>query len=284
MQYRIGEFSRITGLSIKALRLYHDEGLLTPDYIDEDSGYRYYSEEKISTGFLISRLRELGFSLKEVGAVLSGFHREEGFSSVSHIFEKGLQESKMLIRKAKERERMLRSFIREELDAETNMPAEKQNKIEEVEYITPGPWEIISHRFSGRYIDVGQHFGRLYRLAGRHALGPAGSFYYDTEYKEEDADIECFIILKKKIQLKDPSYATVRTIPEFRAISLIHHGAYDRLGRSYERIFHHVQEHNEKYTIPTGELYLKGPGIFFRGNPERYRTRIFLPLDKSLAV
>lgn len=45
--YTIGEFSRITGLTVKALRLYHETGLLVPFTVDEDSKYRYYSRENI---------------------------------------------------------------------------------------------------------------------------------------------------------------------------------------------------------------------------------------------
>ncbi|HEX2954886.1 MAG TPA: MerR family DNA-binding transcriptional regulator, partial [Bacillota bacterium] len=44
MKYQIGDFSKITRLSVKTLRFYHEEGLLCPDFIDPDSGYRYYDE------------------------------------------------------------------------------------------------------------------------------------------------------------------------------------------------------------------------------------------------
>jgi len=41
--FSIGEFSRITGLSIKALRLYHEKGILVPGRVDDATGYRYYN-------------------------------------------------------------------------------------------------------------------------------------------------------------------------------------------------------------------------------------------------
>ena len=44
---KIGEFSKITGISIYMLRNYDKIGLLIPKYIDGDSGYRYYGEEQI---------------------------------------------------------------------------------------------------------------------------------------------------------------------------------------------------------------------------------------------
>lgn len=44
--YSIGEVSKIKGITIKALRYYHKMGILEPSYIDESSGYRYYSIEQ----------------------------------------------------------------------------------------------------------------------------------------------------------------------------------------------------------------------------------------------
>ena len=66
----IGEFSRRTRLSVKALRLYHRIGLLRPSLIDEDSGYRRYRVEQVRTGQLIGLLRGAELSLEEIRLVL----------------------------------------------------------------------------------------------------------------------------------------------------------------------------------------------------------------------
>jgi DNA-binding transcriptional MerR regulator len=68
--YSIGEFSKITGLTVKALRFYHDEGVLTPSCVDRETGYRYYGPEKIETARIIARLRRLDFSLAEIAELL----------------------------------------------------------------------------------------------------------------------------------------------------------------------------------------------------------------------
>ena len=46
---KIGDFSALFGISIKTVRFYEEEGLITPDYIDIYSGYRYYDENKIDS-------------------------------------------------------------------------------------------------------------------------------------------------------------------------------------------------------------------------------------------
>ena len=64
--YRIGEFSKITNLSIRTLRFYNDIGLLVPEEVDIFTNYRYYGEENIKQVRLIEELKNVGFSLEEI--------------------------------------------------------------------------------------------------------------------------------------------------------------------------------------------------------------------------
>ncbi|MGN6414296.1 MerR family transcriptional regulator [Flexivirga sp.] len=65
-----GDFSRATGLSPKALRLYADSGLLLPQRIDERNGYRYYGAEQLARAQRITLLRRAGAPLSIVEAVV----------------------------------------------------------------------------------------------------------------------------------------------------------------------------------------------------------------------
>jgi DNA-binding transcriptional MerR regulator len=66
----IGDFSRMTFLSVKTLRHYHEVGILRPAEIDPDSGYRRYELAQVPTAQVIRRLRELGMSLEDVRVVI----------------------------------------------------------------------------------------------------------------------------------------------------------------------------------------------------------------------
>lgn len=66
----IGDFSRMTFLSVKALRHYHEVGLLSPADIDPETGYRRYEAAQVPTAQVIRRLRELGMSLDDVRGVI----------------------------------------------------------------------------------------------------------------------------------------------------------------------------------------------------------------------
>src|ERR687885_595633 len=66
----IGDFSRMTYLSVKALRHYHDIGVLEPAEIDASSGYRFYAPSQVGVAQMIRRLRDLGLPLDDVRAIV----------------------------------------------------------------------------------------------------------------------------------------------------------------------------------------------------------------------
>jgi len=70
-QLSIGAFARLTHLSVKTLRYYHDVGLLAPAVVDPDSGYRYYRPGQAHSAQLVRRFRDLGLPVADVKAVLA---------------------------------------------------------------------------------------------------------------------------------------------------------------------------------------------------------------------
>lgn len=69
-QLSIGEFSKESRLSPKALRLYDELGLLPPAFVDPDNGYRYYDPHQLESARQISRLRQLEVPLAQISALL----------------------------------------------------------------------------------------------------------------------------------------------------------------------------------------------------------------------
>ena len=67
----VGDFSRITHLSVKTLRHYHEVGLLAPAAVNPGTGYRYYSADQVPAAQVIRRLRDLEMPVGEVKAVLA---------------------------------------------------------------------------------------------------------------------------------------------------------------------------------------------------------------------
>lgn len=67
----IGDFSRMTYLGVKALRNYHDLGLLVPSEVDAATGYRYYDRSQVAIGQVVRRFRDLGMPLEHIKEVLN---------------------------------------------------------------------------------------------------------------------------------------------------------------------------------------------------------------------
>jgi DNA-binding transcriptional MerR regulator len=263
MKFNIGEFSKITSLSIKSLRLYHEKEILVPAEVNEFTGYRYYSEADHDRAKSIKILKDYEFSLAEIKEILDGCDEEEEIIEQLH---KKLGEIEGKIEQYKEISRSLESLINYE--RENKMKPEEQFKVEEKEVET---MLIAGYRMKGRYDQVGEGFKILGREMGRHINGKAMNLYYDGEYKEEDADYEpCFPVRKGSSTDK----ISVRELPGGKCVSLIHKGPYKTLTESYKILYGYVNDKGLKIKLPTREVYLKGPGMIFKGNPNNYLTEI----------
>jgi len=266
--FSIGEFSKVTGLSVKTLRFYHEQGILVPSSVDDTSGYRFYDDSKIEKARVIVQLRAMEFSLEDIGAVLGECTDE---ADVLNYLERQKDVLQQRIREDKDIVRSLSEIIAREREARQIL----EHCSFAVEERTLDEMLIAGLRMKGRYSDCGTGFARLGKAVGRYICGKSLCLYYDGEFREDDADYEACFPIRKEVQVPGVS---VRRLPGGRCLTLLHKGPYPALGRSYARILAHVREKALNVLLPTREVYLKGPGIIFRGNPKKYLTEIQLPL------
>ncbi|HEY3374489.1 MAG TPA: MerR family transcriptional regulator [Candidatus Aquicultor sp.] len=268
--YSIGEFSRISGLSIKALRLYHERELLVPHKVDEASGYRYYDGANIERARIIQHLKGMEFSLTDIVEILEGasddadaikFLKDKRAEIVSKISnqKKIVADLDMIISKEEEAIMALNDagFEIEERMLDTLL--------------------VAGIRFKGKYSDCGEMFGKLGKAVGRYINGKPINLYYDSEFKEDGADIEtCFPVRKGA----NSDGITVHELPGGPSVTLMHKGPYETLNRSYERIMAYIKEKGYEVTLPSREVYIKGPGMIFKGKPENYLTEIQMLIER----
>ena len=67
---KIGDFSKLSRISVRMLRHYDEIGLLRPVYVDRFTDYRYYDEHQLPTVGRITALKDMGFHLAEIGQLL----------------------------------------------------------------------------------------------------------------------------------------------------------------------------------------------------------------------
>ena len=266
--YSIGEFSQITGLSVKTLRFYHEKGILLPSEIDPATGYRFYDAGKIEKARIIMRLRQMEFALEDIAGVLGKCADDADIMSYLEQQKQFLQQR---IHEDRDIVRSLNEIIAKETSAR-KLLASPNFVVEEKAF---EPLLIAGIRMKGKYSDCGKAFSQLGKAVGRYLCGKPLCLYYDGEYREEDADFEPCFPVRRQIEVAGVS---VRTLPGGRCLALIHRGPYDQLGRSYAKILNRANEQKTKIALPTREIYVKGPGMIFRGNPNGYLTEIQLPI------
>ena len=267
--FSIGEFSKITGLTVKTLRFYHEQGLLVPSCIDEETGYRYYAPAKIEVARAITFLRGLDFSVGEIREILSQAEQE---NDLLEVMERQRTVVEAKIRGYRKVIASLDQYIANEREARLIM-ANLSLEIEEKDVATI---LMAGVRMKGKYSECGKGFSRIGRSLGRQIQGKAFLLHYDQEYHDEDADFEACMPVRAG---KSVEGISVRELPGGRCVTLVHRGPYNDLGRSYARILQYIHDKGYKIRTPSREIYHKGPGMIFKGNPKNYLTEIQMFID-----
>ena len=266
--YSIGEFSLITRLSVKTLRHYHDEGIMIPDYIDDDSGYRYYRESSVDKAIAIKMLRDMEFPIRDIQEILLS---KTDDSEVLDYLESQRNKIIALADKYKNLTKELDSVIQTIRSNEV-----KESLSLNIEEKNIGDIMFAGFRYTGKYSQIGKAFSAVGKNCGRYISGKPAGLYYNSEYKENDADIEGGFEVKAECVKKELSKKNIncRLLPGGKAVTLIHCGSYETIGKSYQRVIDYIQDKKYAAKIPSREIYHKGPGMIFRGNPEKYITEI----------
>jgi DNA-binding transcriptional MerR regulator/effector-binding domain-containing protein len=266
--FTIGEFSRITGLTVKALRFYHEEGLLAPTAVDDETGYRYYDASLVELARTIAFLKSLDFSLAEIKGLLASAAKGGELTAA-------LERQRQVIDDRIRRLKRARQSLDEFLDAQREGKRIMTEATFQCEEKTAPAMKIAAVRMKAPYKDCGQGFSKIGKAFWNQIAGPALLLCYDCEY-QEIANYEVCMPVKGS-QSRDG--IEVRDLPAGRCVALLHKGPYEQLGRSYEKAMAYVKEKGYQLSVPCREIYLKGPGMIFKGNPKNYLTEIQLMIE-----
>jgi DNA-binding transcriptional MerR regulator len=223
---RIGEFSRLSQVTIKALRYYDDVGLLKPDHIDPFTGYRYYSVEQIPIIHRIVAFKELGLSLEQIANLLD----DQGSSEhIRDTLQKQHAEIKQRISEEKARLAQIEFRLRM-IDMEDQMPA-----IEVIVKPVP-PVRAMTLRTSisqeNIRADLLAFQAEVEQATAQYHLkfaSPWTEIHYADEFRLDYHDVE-FVFPIDDTQIEDVPLETagilkLRTLPGLpMAATYMHHG------------------------------------------------------------
>ena len=272
----IGEFSRLSHLTAKALRHYHDVGLLNPAQVDS-TGYRRYGVEQVQQAQLVRRLRLLDMPVPDIKAVLAA----ETDSARDAAIAQHLQRMEETLGRTTQVVASLRALLRP-----PDTPVG-------VEYRTVAASSVIGIRAQVRRADVGEWCAASFpvidaAVAGAETdpAGPGGATY-DADFFERDlGEVLAFVpvagpsAFSKRPPALPAEFGSGRiesvTLPAGRFAVTVHAGGYDDIDRTYGRLGSHVAEHDDPLPEPIREHYLLGPNR--TPNPHDYRTEIWWPI------
>lgn len=265
---KIGEFSKLSRISIRMLRHYDDIGLLKPAEIDDFTGYRYYHEEQLFTIGRITSLKDMGFALADIIKILDNYDDKEKMDAFLSERQKELSK----LSKETEYKLMLLETARKRLRKEQKMSFDVTVKT------IPERYAATVHMVVPHYEDEGMAWNMMGEC--KEPLIPADPCYaiaefLDDEFKEENVEIVVSMAVKGKYQ--DTEHVKFKTLPAVKVASCIIKGNYDQMGEAYATVASWIKANGHKMNGPMFNIYHVSPAQ--TKNPEEYVTEACFPIE-----
>src|ERR1051326_6867155 len=116
--FKIGDFFRLSMVSIKALRYYDERGLLKPARVDEFTGYRYYAANQFARLNRILAMKDMGLSLEQIAHLLD---KEPSPDQIRGMLRLKQLELKQQLKEGQERLERIESWL-QAFDQEATLP------------------------------------------------------------------------------------------------------------------------------------------------------------------
>lgn len=264
--FKIGDFSRLTQVTVKALRHYDRLGLLAPEAIDPETGYRYYSGAQVPRLSRILALKDLGFSLEQIGQLLDADLSPPQLRA-------------MLLLK--------RDEVRDAVAAEAARLERIEERLRQLDALPHYPVTlkaIPALRVAAiratlpHYGAIGALFGELSAYQRRHRLHDASfmAIWHDGEYRRSDVDAEAALVCPEtapadgRIQPRD-----LPAVAEMACVT--HHGPLATVGAAHLTLLSWIEERGYQIAGPTRTI----PRRFDGPESERTVMEIQYPITRD---
>lgn len=265
----IGDFSRMTYLSVKALRLYHDMGLLVPAVIDPGTGYRSYEAAQVPVGQVIRRFRDLGMPLEQVREVLEAPDvdaRNELIAAHLRRMEDALEQTQSTV-----------ASLRALLERPRTEPISVEYRtVEETPALViaePVAMADIDHWWEAAFAEL----HNVVASSGVARTGPDGALYPSEFFEQELGEVTAFVPVAGDAE---PSgRVRVRRIPGAELAVIVHQGAFGLLDQAYGSLGAFVAQREIGVQGPIREHYIVSPA--HADDESQHRTEVCWPVFQT---
>jgi DNA-binding transcriptional MerR regulator len=267
----IGRFSRLSGLTVKALRHYDDIDLLRPARVDESTGYRYYSLEQLADAGTIARLRELDVPIETCRTILAERDPEV---VREHLRAHGAR----LEARLDETQRSLQMLVRLIEDPDGLRAAGVALEKVEVKDVAEQPILAMRSRTTAEGLDaeisrsingVADYMNEL----GAKRAGPPFTISADPD---AEGTFEVVIGWPTSEPLAGRAPVESLALPSGKVAWAVYRGSYAQLAAAYRAVYEWIEEHGHDVVGDPREIYYTDPDEV--PDPADYVTGIVWPL------
>lgn len=270
---RIGDFSKLSRISIRMLRHYDEIGLLVPKTIDSLTNYRYYSEDQLPVAGRINALKDMGFNLVTIIEILKTYDNPESLSEFllikkSEILSQADEINKRLLllettimRLRKDDTAMNYNVVLKTLPERYVASVRKVIPAYDKESIL---WNILMEETATMNLQSGDN---CYSLA----------IFHDEGYKEHDVDVEIQVALKGQYQ--NTENVILKTVPAINIASATYKGSYEQITEVNHAVATWVKDNDYEFDGAMLCIYHVSPAQ--TQNPDELVTEVCYPIKKK---
>jgi len=285
---RIGDFSRLSQVTVKTLHHYDDIGLLKPSQVDRFTSYRYYTLDQLPRIHSIMALKELGLSLEEIAQLLRDDLPPE---QIRGMFRLKQAEAQQHVREEQVRLAQIEFRLRQ---------IEREGMVQTVDIVVKRiePFYALTLRHQkqtwperkliGEAMSDALDRGLIRPMGGTaaNAFGsaPLTNIFYEEEFQGEYADTEVVITVEAthppEVSLGAVGTFTLREIPAIEAAATyMHQGDYGSLNEKYVFLQRWAVENGYRLSGTWRFVYHRGP--MHDADPSEYLFELQHPIERA---
>lgn len=270
---KIGDFSKLSRISIRMLRHYDEIGILHPESVDDFTGYRYYSESQLPLAGQIQTLKSLGFGLSVIKEILGKYSDAQEMEQFLLAKRKELEEAAA---ETQQKLMLLDStlkWMRKDgifMDYNVTLKTVPERYVASVRKVIPAYdcegilWEMMRRELEPQNV---QQAVPCYGMA----------IFHDEGYKEHDPDVEIQSAVVGTYQ--DTEHVKFKTVPPIQIASATYKGSYDQILRVNEAVADWVVANGYDFDGKSFCIYHVSPGQ--TDDPEELVTEVCFPVRKK---
>lgn len=270
---KIGDFSKLSRISIRMLRHYDEIGLLVPKNIDDMTRYRYYCEEQLAEAGRITALKTMGFSLTAITEIIKNYNDPKALSDFLLVKQAEVQVEADEI---KQRLLLIETAIKRLREDDMAMNYNVILKTLPERYVASIRKKLPA------YNQEGMLWNMLCTETAEMNLQQADNCYnlaifHDEGYQESDVDVE--IQMTVKGQYPNTENVIFKTVPEVEIASATYKGSYEKITAVNHAVANWVSDNGYEFNGAMFCIYHVSPAQ--TQNPNELVTELCYPVKKK---